>query len=386
MAGEVLRFMCIPEVVGVQAGVAGEEKSFEELRMTTYVHAYQTTGRLPPAPLAVPEVFRPTIVNAAAGPSNSNLNSGSIIPGLNLASLGSTSALGSASTTPTNLQPKPNTDPALLPEWHVFNETPGGVGAGGDQLQSITAEERYSGFSFEHLRYVAYLAGKINPPPHVKMVYHLPPIQSNPSVLFGGTPSISTSSSTGSTTSTLNRALGGSLDTGTETFLSISSKVEFAGCSFEELRLAALATGYTRDVTANELLGLTAPNANPNAPTSTSLFNPTSAPASGLFGSTPNTAASSLFGSTAAATQGLSSAPNLFATPSSNTTQVPIPGGGIFGSNTNQSVQGQGLLGSTPNTATSSLFGSGSSTNGGTAQGSGPGIFGSAGTNQTIRF
>lgn len=164
--GEVLRFMCTPEAVGVQAGVAGEEKSFEvqlivyllscslrhaeqELRMTAYVHAYQTTGRLPPAPLAVPEVFQPTIVNAAAGPSNSSLNSGSIIPGLNLASLGSTSALGSASTTPTNLQPKPNTDPALLPEWHVFNETPGGVGVGGDQLQSITAEERYSGFSFE---------------------------------------------------------------------------------------------------------------------------------------------------------------------------------------------------------------------------------------------
>lgn len=154
-----------------------------------------------------------------------------------------------------------------------------------------------------------------------------------------------------------------------------------------------MATGYTRDVTANELLGLTAPNANPNPPASTSLFGSTSAPASGLFGSTPNTAASNLFGSTTAATQGLSSAPNLFVTPSSNTTQVPVLGGGIFGSNTNQSVQGQGLLGSTPNTATSSLFGSGSSTNvnpnqtnGGAAQGGGSGIFGSAGTNQTIRF
>lgn len=106
---EMLQFMCVPEVLGSGASsssgqlgdAGGGERSFEvsclgkharrydlmltstqELRITTYLHAYQTTGQLPPAPMSLASSFQPTMAPADPSGAGASSSSSGDIPGL----------------------------------------------------------------------------------------------------------------------------------------------------------------------------------------------------------------------------------------------------------------------------------------------------------------
>ncbi|KAE9401306.1 hypothetical protein BT96DRAFT_992191 [Gymnopus androsaceus JB14] len=276
---EMLQFMCVPEVLGSGASsssgqlgdAGGGERSFEELRITTYLHAYQTTGQLPPAPMSLASSFQPTMAPADPSGAGASSSSSGDIPGLGL-----------TTTTPAS---NPPADPTRLPQWHEFTETRVSASSSGtgieDRLQSISAQaqEGFSAFSPEELRYHAYLAGRIHPPQGaVKMdstnyasTSTASTSSSSTSTLFGLGSSVSNTSSSSSShsTSTLfgNTATGagssifggdpgggaggtasGAAAYTTETLLSLSSKPEFAGCSFERVESYLLVV-YVRNET-----------------------------------------------------------------------------------------------------------------------------------------
>ncbi|KIK58103.1 hypothetical protein GYMLUDRAFT_706839 [Collybiopsis luxurians FD-317 M1] len=200
---EMLQFMCIAAAV-TESGPS--QKSFEEVRIDDYLRAYQSTGR---PPLPCPQDPLDAQERAARG-----------LPPLFQPVLTS------------SMPPATEKD---LPEWHQFTETksPAVVGSTTmDRLQSITAAEPYAGFSFEQLRYHAYLSGRIRPPADILVAeptlssIPTPTLQTN-GILYGGNTN--------------------------ETLLSINSKPEFALHSFEELRLASMKANG-RDVTSQEIM------------------------------------------------------------------------------------------------------------------------------------
>ncbi|KAJ3893653.1 hypothetical protein GG344DRAFT_63587 [Lentinula edodes] len=241
---DAIQFMSIPATL--EAGPS--QKSYEEVRVDDYLLAYQTTGK-PPLPCpqepvlphlraarGLPPLFQPTVT------TNSSTEA-----------------------------PTTNELQNSLPEWQLFVETKSASGPGSslmDKLQSITAAEQYAGFNFEELRCQAYLAGRVAPPPHI----------------LTGITSIATSS----TLQSNGIQWGGDTN---ETFLSISSKPDFALHSFEELRLASVKANG-RDVTSQEIMGIVIPGAAPGVPLSnisippfassaaSSIFNPVSKPTS----------------------------------------------------------------------------------------------------------
>ncbi|KAJ3792811.1 hypothetical protein GGU11DRAFT_812330 [Lentinula aff. detonsa] len=221
--------------------VAGpSQKSYEEVRIDDYLLAYQTTGK-PPLPCPQEPVL--THERAARG----------------LPPLFEPTPIPSSSSDPTSENNESS------PEWQLFVETksPSGLRSSlMDKLQCITAAEQYAGFSFEELRYRAYLAGRVAPPPHV-----LSGIES--------TASSSTLQSNGI-------QWGGDSN---ETFLSITSKPDFALHSFEELRLASMKANG-RDVTSNEIMGTGVPGTTANNIT---IPLSTSSPGPSLFSSSATT-------------------------------------------------------------------------------------------------
>ncbi|KAG7092868.1 hypothetical protein E1B28_009180 [Marasmius oreades] len=220
-------FVCIP--IALQSGPG--QKSFEEVRADDYLKALSTTGRAPqPCPqepklpaeraaLGLPKLFEPTSIS-----KSSNVGD--------------------------------------LPEWQTFSSplsSPEGT------LYSITALNDYSAFSFEELRYHTYRKGKINPPNTIKLEPFTPPTPVHPST----TPS----------TTLISNGIEYGGDT-KETFLSISSKPEFALHSFEELRCAYAQA--RREVTSSEILGASGASVPPPAPvTSSSTFPPPPPPVAG---------------------------------------------------------------------------------------------------------
>ncbi|KAJ3826721.1 hypothetical protein EV361DRAFT_425584 [Lentinula raphanica] len=234
-SGDMLQFMSIP--AALEAGPS--QKSYEEVRIDDYLLAYRTTGK-PPLPCpqepvlahervtrGLPALFKPTLLPSSSSEvTEANANE-------------------------------------ALPEWQVFAVTKPPLGPGTsstDRLQSITAADQYAAYSFEELRCRAYLAGRVvAPPPHIL------------------------SSSTSSTLHSNGIQWGG--DT-TETFLSISSKPEFALHSFEELRLASMKANG-RDVTSKELMGIGSSASGPSiaippfssSPSTSSLFATSASPA-----------------------------------------------------------------------------------------------------------
>uniref|UniRef100_A0A0W0EZK2 Uncharacterized protein n=1 Tax=Moniliophthora roreri TaxID=221103 RepID=A0A0W0EZK2_MONRR len=198
------QFMCIP--VALQEGAGG--KSFEEVRINDYIRSYSTTGRPPPpcpqepklpaerATRGLPPLFEPIVITKTA-----NVND--------------------------------------LPEWQVVPN--GGTSSTEGTLYSITAGGEYVAFSFEELRYHAYQKGNIHPPMYVPLSAFTPA----PAPTSSSSPLTSISSATAN-----GITYGGDTK---ETFMSISSKAEFALHSFEELRCAYMTA--KREATSKEIMG-----------------------------------------------------------------------------------------------------------------------------------
>ncbi|KAF9072575.1 hypothetical protein BDP27DRAFT_1417929 [Rhodocollybia butyracea] len=233
---EMLQFMSIP--AAVEAGPS--QKSYEEVRVEDYLLSYQSTGKpplpCPPEPVnsqermarGLPPLFQPTLTPAV-----------------------------------------PPADEKDLPEWQQFTVTKvsTGVGATMDNLQSITASEPYASFSFEQLRVQAYLAGRVNPPPTI--LAEPAPVASSSTLQSNGI------------------QYGGNTN---ETFISISSKPDYALHSFEELRIASMKANG-RDVTSKEIMGVApAPNSAASLPISSGIF---PAPPSNASPATPSAPSSS---------------------------------------------------------------------------------------------
>ncbi|KAL0579409.1 hypothetical protein V5O48_002580 [Marasmius crinis-equi] len=173
------QFVCI----SVASEDGSGQKSFEEVRIDDYLKAYSTTGRPPqPCPqepklpaeraaLGLPPLFEPTKISKTSNVSD-------------------------------------------LPEWQTFSAP---LSSAEGSIYSITALNEYSAFSFEEIRYQAYRKGKITPPTTIQMS----PFTPTPS----GPTSTPTSSSNGI-------QYGGDTK---ETFLSITSRPEYALHSFENL-------------------------------------------------------------------------------------------------------------------------------------------------------
>ncbi|KAF5378990.1 hypothetical protein D9757_009124 [Collybiopsis confluens] len=253
---ELLQFMSISAAV-TESGPS--QKSFEEVRIDDYLLAYQTTGK-PPQPC--PQEPVSTQERAARG-----------LPPL---------------FEPVSTSSVPPSSENDIPEWHQFSETKSPIAPGSstmDRLQSITAAEPYVSFSFEQLRFYAYLAGRIDPPPDVLVAQPTP-----------------TSSFSSSTLQSNGLEYGGNTN---ETFLSISSKPEFISHSFEELRVASMKANG-RDVTSQEIFSVSGGG---GVPTPASLLeSPFQAPSStgpGV-GQSPAQGGPSIFGAPA----------NPFSTPS----------------------------------------------------------------------
>ncbi|KAK7040690.1 hypothetical protein VNI00_009596 [Paramarasmius palmivorus] len=169
-------------------------KSFEEVRIDDYLLSYSTTGRPPPP---CPQEPKDPALRATQG-----------LPPL--------------------FEPTVDTKTVEIPEsqWQLMDsgpfESPEGT------LWSITAGGERSSWSFEELRVQAYRKGNIHPPPTAKLIP------------FSG----------GDTQTANGIQYGGDTK---ETFMSISAKPEWAGHSFEELRVAYLRSG--REITSKEIMG-----------------------------------------------------------------------------------------------------------------------------------
>ncbi|KAJ7822219.1 hypothetical protein B0H14DRAFT_1325413 [Mycena olivaceomarginata] len=210
--------------------------------MTDYLNAYRATGRPPPpspayptdpaarAAQGLPPLFAPAPFPGSAGPSTSTSTPaifGPAGPGLGLGGLGNGGA-ASTSAVP------PITDPARLPLPQTFAApvavgTPVGVGTGTERelFTSVAASPEYSHWSHEELRYHAYLRGMRAPPP------------GTPAFNAAAQPIASTSAaSTSSVSAAAPGTLGAPTQDGGDTFMTITTRPEFAGHSVE-VRLSA---------------------------------------------------------------------------------------------------------------------------------------------------
>ncbi|KAF8225260.1 hypothetical protein L208DRAFT_1307042 [Tricholoma matsutake] len=218
-------FMSIPAIQD-QPG-----KSFEEVRIEDYLHAYSTAGR-PPAPvpqeptseqkrtlLNLPPLFKPYSARDTALPSFSN-------PSVN-----------GALTPPA---PPAITKQDDLPESQEFLTT----SSEGEVFQNISVMPMFRWFSLEELRCYAYLKGHKLPPSSVRMAsfFHVPPLNLN------SLPTEMISSRF------MPNALSSSVSS--ETLLSISAQPGFTDHSFEELRVAHLQAG--RELNSQEILSANA--------------------------------------------------------------------------------------------------------------------------------
>ncbi|KAI0365075.1 hypothetical protein BV20DRAFT_973634 [Pilatotrama ljubarskyi] len=192
--------------MNVPANRGDKDESFEERRFLDYLHAYQTTGRPPPpcppvptdpkqrAALGLPQLFEPLV-------EGQPLTNG-------VATTSSSSTAGPAAA------------PNLLAQAFV---PPKVQEYGSDAyFHSIVAQQEYSTYSFEELRWEAYKAGK-------KYV-NVPPPQ-RPSLL----PAASISSSIPA-----------------DSLQSLNSMPPYDQHSFEELRLAFMRAG--RPLTSPEII------------------------------------------------------------------------------------------------------------------------------------
>jgi len=135
-----------------------KNQSPEEIRINDYLVAYSTSGR-PPAPvsqgpvdereraaLGLPPLFQPIELLASTG----EVISSTPINPISLAAASGTAQLETV------------TDPSILPKVHAFDPL---AGADGETYCSISAQQQLRFFSYEELRYYAYAAGMIFPPP-----------------------------------------------------------------------------------------------------------------------------------------------------------------------------------------------------------------------------
>ncbi|KAF7324528.1 hypothetical protein MKEN_00493500 [Mycena kentingensis (nom. inval.)] len=257
-----------------------QTQSFEEVRMQDYLKAYQTTGR-PPPPVpqypadatsrtaqGLPPLFVPAPFPDAGGATTTSL-------------FGATTA---ASTPSTSSAPA-ITDPAKLPIAQTFTPLVQMNQGERETYMTISVAAEYANWSPDELRYYAYLRGTRQPPPGTTMMPFLQP------------PSVAASSSSSS-------AAGVPTGVDGEQLMSISARPEFAGHSFEELRVAYLRAGTelnSAQITGNApvqqqnsvSMAMT-PASNPVNPLTTpGVVSPFAAP---TFGAVPAAPAPSVFG------------------------------------------------------------------------------------------
>ncbi|RDB20633.1 hypothetical protein Hypma_012320 [Hypsizygus marmoreus] len=218
-------FMCPPEVLDPPG------KSFEELRIDDYLHAYRTTGR-PPQPFVAH-----THPHRAFKPYPEK----SILQKLHPPTPLHTPTISVSVPVPPPAIPVPSrpANPAALPDAQNFFTTT----FDGEISHCICSIPTFASFSPEELRYYAYLKGHRTPPRSVQLAPFVP-----------STPL------TNSTTIMFNRP-GTDTPASSDIMMSVSAKPEFAGHSVEELRLAYMQTG--KELTSSEVFALSPPPSRP---------------------------------------------------------------------------------------------------------------------------
>ncbi|KAG2158652.1 uncharacterized protein EDB93DRAFT_557560 [Suillus bovinus] len=194
------------------------EQSFEELRVKEYIKAYTATGR-PPAP--VPEL-----------PNTPNARYALGLPAIfSPIPIESTPSISPASI----VAEKAITNPSDLPTIQVFQSTKTPIEG---QFQSITAQPTFSFFSYEELRFYAYLSGNIMPPTtDILSSDNVPTQVIHP---FYANDSVATA---------FTRASLG--PDASDAYMSITASLKFDKHSFEELRLAYRLAG--KELTSFEI-------------------------------------------------------------------------------------------------------------------------------------
>ncbi|KAF8160389.1 hypothetical protein K438DRAFT_2025827 [Mycena galopus ATCC 62051] len=255
-----------------------QSQSFEEVRIADYLASYRSTGRPPPpcppyppdpaarAAQGLPPLFVPAPFPGTAGPSTSAAGAASIFgPG---STLGGSAAGTSASAI---------TDPARLPLPQTFvAPVPVGTGSEPESFTSIAAAPEYAHWSHEELRFHAYLRGMRAAPPGAP-AFVLAPVPVAPAPAFPGASALPVP------------------DAG-DTFMTITTRPEFAGHSVEELRLAWLRNGAeltSAQIFANSGGG---PSSQPAAPSNPLLAPPTTP---SMFGAPAPAQPTSIFGAPA---------------------------------------------------------------------------------------
>ncbi|KAJ6493242.1 hypothetical protein C8R45DRAFT_1212649 [Mycena sanguinolenta] len=267
-----------------------QSQSFEEVRIADYLTSYRSTGRGPPPcppyptepaaraaqglpPLFVPAPFPGSATTSPFGgaPASSPFGVGGGIGG----------SAGASTSTASTI-----TDPARLPLPQVFAAPVAVGGAGGSERESFTSiasAPEYAHWSHEELRYHAYLRGMRAPPPATPpFVLHAPSASTSTS-LFPAAPSASgpfAPSASGPFAPGLGGGLGlggggggaagavGTQDAG-DTFMTITTRPEFAGHSFEEHRLAFLR--HATELTSAQIFASSSSSPGSSQPSSGSL-------------------------------------------------------------------------------------------------------------------